>query len=366
MKTLLQFIAILLVLGSCSSMKGTSRSDLGQYDDVYATPADDKEEVQKKSEPTPVAKNNNETKTPPVEEPVYRKYKEGEAEDIVREPQSSSRNDNYNYSQDGDNYNYDDDDDFSYGRSFQRLRYGDGYSDGYRDALYDNYSRGGGYYSSYYNNPYWGWDRPLRSRFWVGYNSWNGWNVGYNYGYPAWGWRTSYYPCYNNFYDPWFGYSGGWGYYSNMYYGGTPYGYYDPFYSPYYGSWGHYNNGWGGGYYRGYGGGYYNNYSPWHRPVYVYSSNNGGNNGGNNTPYKGKMTGPRETIGSNTPTKSRNDQVSPRSRGGMVQQTPNDGSEKYDPKNNPRGAMVGDGSNKDPKDAGRNTNDNGKNDKYVN
>jgi hypothetical protein len=92
----------------------------------------------------------------------------------------------------------------------------------------------------------------------------------------------------------------------------------------------------------------------------VYSSNNGGNNGGNNTPYKGKMTGPRETIGSNTPTKSRNDQVSPRSRGGMVQQTPNDGSEKYDPKNNPRGAMVGDGSSKDPKDAGRNTNDNGK------
>lgn len=351
MKTLLQLLAFSLVIGSCSTLKQTTNNNLGQYDDAYATPADEPETVQRKSEPTPVTKNYEDTKTQPTEEPVYRKYKEGEPEEIVRDPQNSTGdNTTYNSSGNNDDYYYDDDDDFSYGRSFQRLRYGDGYSDGYQDALAYNYNRGGGYYNSYYSNPSWGWNRPLRSRFWVGYNTWDGWNVGYNYGYPAWGWRTSYYPVYTSFCDPWYGYSGAWGYYSNPYYGGTPYGYYDPFYNPYYGSWGCYNYGYSG-YYGGYYGGgygYYSNYyNPWYRPVYVYTNNTVGNPG--YTSGKGKMTGPRETIGSNSPTKSRNDQISPRSRGGMVQKVPADGGTIYDPKKTNRGSVVGQGNN-DPKD----------------
>ena len=298
MKTLLQLLAVSLILTSCSSLQKSGQSNIGTYDDAYYTPSDEEVMAKAESKPTPVeTKPEYRTNTPA--EPDYRKYKEGEPEEIVREPESSDRNDNYNYSADEDYY--DDETDFSYGRSLRRLRYGDGYRDGYRDATYDN-SYSGGYYNSYYNDPFWGWNRPVRSRFWVGYNTWNGWNVGYNYGYPAWGWRTSFYPCYNNFYDPWYGYPGGWGYYSNVFYGGTPYGYYDPFFSPYYGG-GFYNSGWGG----------YNNNRPWY--------GNGNNNGGNvgYTPNKRKMTGPRETIGSNDPTSTRKDQVSPRSRGGMVQ-----------------------------------------------
>ncbi len=352
MKTLLQLSVILLVFVSCSSLQQNGNNNLGQYDDIYSTSKDDEKEVlTKKSEKKQVDNGNYQTVTPAADEPAYKKYKDGEAEEIVREPNSTSNNSNnnnsttYNNSSTNNNYNYDDDDDFSYGNSFNRFRnsgsYSNGYNNGYSDALYNNYRQGGGYYNSYYRNPTWGWNRPTRNRFWVGYNTWNGWSGGYNYGYPAWGWRTSYYPCYNNFYDPWYGYSGGWGYYSNIYNGGTPYGYYNPY------SYGYGNYGYGNNY--GYGG-YNNYYSPWYRPVHVYSINNGGNNGSGYIPDKRKMTGPRESIGSNTPSNSRNDQISPRSRGGMVQQDPKGGT-TYDPKNDKRGAMGGNDGSNNPTDS---------------
>ena len=363
MKTILHLSTLLVIMSSCSSIKPTTTQDIGQYDDVYSSPADDKAEATKPIEPSPIVKNNFDTKAQtPANEPEYRKYKEGEGEEFNRSQDSSSigASSNYSNSNAGSNgvssnsYNYDDDDDFSYGKSFNRLRYSDGYSDGYSDALYSNYNNGGGYYNSYYSNPSWGWNRPARSRFWVGYNPWNGWNVGYNYAYPTWGWRTSYHPCYNNYYDPWYGYSGGWGYYSNSYYAGTPYGYYQPFgysnygdysygYSSYgYPYYGYSNYGYNGYGYSNYGysrynRNYRNSHSPWYRPAHVHNSNSGSGY----KPAKGKIYGPRETIGSNTPTKSRTDQVAPRGRGGMVQQNPQGGGTTFDPKKDRKDGMVG-------------------------
>ena len=90
------------------------------------------------------------------------------------------------------------------------------------------------------------------------------------------------------------------------------------------------------------------------------STNNGGNNGGGYRPDKGKMTGPRETIGSNTSSNSRKDQISPRSRGGMVQQDPEDGGTTYDPKKDKRGEMVGNDGSNNPKDTRGRINDNSK------
>lgn len=314
MKTTLQILAVMFVLSSCGALKTSDKGNIGLYDDVYATPDDDAAREAEKPDvvytPAPKQKSVAPETTP---EPDYRRYRENpeEQRDQPDEPGSG-------YSD--QNYYYDDEEDFSYGRSFRRLRYGDGYRDGYNDAMFNAYSYSNDYYYYQFGDPFWGWNRPVRTRFWVGYNSWYGWNVNYNFGYPGWGWRTGFYPCYNNFYDPWFGYNTfSYGYYSNMYYGGFPYGYYNPYYT--YGGW---YNGW-------YGPSYYN---AWRRPIVVY--NNGGVGG---QPDKTRMYGPRETIGSNTPTTGRKDQISPRSRGGLVQQT-NDGAVNYDPTKDNRGGMI--------------------------
>ncbi len=328
MKTLLQFIVVLFFFSSCASFKNSGNSNLGQYDDAYFTPSDEKD-IATTNKPTPDVQTPVTTNPGSDDrEPDYRKYKEGEGEDIARTPDSGAPN---SYNQDDNsgsgNYNYyDEDDDFSYGRSFNRFRYSDGFSDGYQAGLYNNYYNAGSYYNAYYSNPYWGWNRPLRSQFWVGYNVWNGWNIGYNYGYPGWGWRTNFCPVYNNFCDPWFAYPNAWGYYSNPYYGGFGYGYYNPYYSPFYNSWGYYNYGYNG-FNSYYGGNWYNQ---------VYNNNVGvGVVRTNNTMY-----GPRETIGSNSHSTSRNDQVSPRGRGKMVEQIPVDKGNTYDPRK-PRDGMSG-------------------------
>jgi hypothetical protein len=328
---------ISLILTSCSSSGSLSRKDMSNYDEVYNSPAEDSKNedikiVDSRPESEPIIKQETEPTTISAEEPVYKKYKEGEPETIVRDDNSitpnSSQNNNNSFSNNDDNYYYDDEDDFTYGNSFRRLRYGDGYSDGYRDATYNNYATGGGYYNTFYSDPYWSWYRPQRTQFWVGYNYWNGWNVGYSYSYPRWGWRTGYYPVYNSFCNPWYGYPNAWGYYSNCYFG-APYGYYDPYF---------------GGYYNQFHGGYGNYYNPWQRSVYVYSNNNGGSVGGNNNGSKGKMYGPRETIGTNTSSNNRRDQVSPRSRGGLIQQNPDNGGVVYDPKNDNRAGLVSNGN----------------------
>ena len=319
MKTIFHLIAISIVLGSCGISKTARQNDLGTYDDVYYTPSDEKDVATIES--TPETKSTRPSvsndRTVSVEEtPEYRKYKEGEPEEIVRDnnyssaPNTSGSND---YSNNGSYY---DDDDFSYGRSLRRLRYGDGYRDGYEDALYGNYGYGNNYYSDYGFN---GWNRPGRTRFWVGYNTWNGWNVGYNYGYPAWGWRTNFYPSYNNFCDPWFGHPAFYGY-SGGYCIGNSYGYYNPYYNPYMGYNGYYHSG-----FNGYGGN--NNWNNWNRNYY---NNNNGNTVGSQ-PNKRTMSGPRETIGSNTPTTGRKDQVSPKSRSGMAEQNPTDKGTIIDP-----------------------------------
>ena len=54
MKTLLQLSVILLVLGSCNTLKQNGSNNLGQYDDVYSTSKDVKEVTPKQSEPTQV------------------------------------------------------------------------------------------------------------------------------------------------------------------------------------------------------------------------------------------------------------------------------------------------------------------------
>jgi hypothetical protein len=169
MKTILQILAVSLVLGSCSTLNQSGKSDIGTYDDVYSTPKDD--ESVEASKPKEVANNAAPKKTTPSDvspEPDYKQYKEQPSNNQTGEtPYYSDNNQSDN---NNDNYYYDDDEDFSYGRSFRRMRYGDGYRDGYNDAMYNSYSYSNDYYYYQFGDPYWGWNRPVRTRFWVGYS----------------------------------------------------------------------------------------------------------------------------------------------------------------------------------------------------
>jgi|APSaa5957512493_1039668.scaffolds.fasta_scaffold00020_2 hypothetical protein len=116
--------------------------------------------------------------------------------------------------------------------------------------VYSNY----GYYDPYYVDPYWNWGwsayNPYpRSGWSFGWNSWNGWNVGYNMGWNGWG--SPYYGY--GWGSPYYGYGNGWNSWNNCGWGnnrrwGNNWGY-----GPYAGGyWNGYDNGYADGYYDGY------------------------------------------------------------------------------------------------------------------
>ena len=51
MKTILQLSTILVIMSSCSSIKPSTTKDIGQYDDTYSTPEDEKVQAPKKIKP---------------------------------------------------------------------------------------------------------------------------------------------------------------------------------------------------------------------------------------------------------------------------------------------------------------------------
>lgn len=158
-------------------------------------------------------------------------------------------------------------------------------------------------------DPFWSpgfvaWHAPVRSGWRVGYSTWGGWSVGYDWGWGYGGWGNRWgWGGYYGFYDPWYNpwAYGGWG---------AP-GWYDPYWgSPYYGwnnGWGYYNGyGWNNGYWNGYNDGY--NAGNWDSPstparrvlstkrdvastTIFGSPQNSSRNGSSATPKSDKMNG---------------------------------------------------------------------------
>jgi hypothetical protein len=159
---------------------------------------------------------------------------------------------NENYEDDELYYASNDPDEYNYSNYVNEsdLVEDDYYSEDYSGSNeYQEYDDGGDTYvtNNYYQNDYWNWRNRNRcgNGFNMGWNSWSGWNIGYNWGYSPYDYG---YSAFNNPYG--FGY--GYGSYYNPW---------DPWYNPY----NNYNpycySGYGYGYGSAYGWGGFGGYA---------------------------------------------------------------------------------------------------------
>lgn len=120
-----------------------------------------------------------------------------------------------------------------------------------------NIGLGYGYYDPFFVDPFWsyGWNRYPVNGWSIGWNSWSGWGVGYNWGWgvgPRWG--AGWGGCWN-VYDPWCRWGNPWG--------GNPWAWGGPWGNQWGwgGAWGN-QWGWGGNpYWAGYQNGYWNGFN---------------------------------------------------------------------------------------------------------
>lgn len=218
-------VLVLALLSSCTGIKLATTQD-----DVYANPAEDRQEAQRLA-----------AEKKKAEEAMQKRYNDSVA--AVREKENNDPK--YKYP----DYNKDDYYDYEYASRLRR---------------FNNSVNGLSYYDNYYTNSYWYSGNPYQYgvsiyngyHFWPSYYSYNYYPS--SYFYSSMGWAGGYPGCgygYSGYYNPYSGYSYGnpyWmGYYNGYNHGyyngwwGNPYGYngYGGYGYPYYGNgnWGYFN-----------------------------------------------------------------------------------------------------------------------------